>query len=158
MQAGFNIRESRAEDAEAIFAVTRDSAAGLAVSHYSAEQVAGWMGDRTPETYREAAASGRMRVAEHQGKLVGFVDAVPGEIYRLFLLPEVAGQGLGKRLMEIGIALAKTNHDGPLKVEATLNAKAFYERFGFRQTGTGFFAGRNGEWPPIEVVYLEREE
>jgi len=153
---GFVIRPAVAGDAEAVFQVTRDSVAGLATTHYTPAQIAGWMGDRTPATYREACAGGRIRVAEQDGRVVGFVDAVPGEITRLFLLPGAAGLGLGRRLMEEGLAMAREGHDGPLRIEATLNAVAFYKRFGFREVGRGHFGGRQGEWPPIEVVYLER--
>jgi len=150
------IRPAAAGDAEALFAITRDSVAGLAASHYSPAQIAGWMGDRTAATYLEGA--GRIRVAEQAGRVVGFVDAIPGEVTRLFLLPEVAGQGLGRALMQVGLAMAREGHSGPLRVEATLNAAPFYARFGFRPVGRSFFGGRSGDWPPIEVVVMERAE
>jgi predicted N-acetyltransferase YhbS len=157
MEGAVIIRSATAADAEAIFAVTRDSAAGLAAGHYSSQQITGWMGDRTPDTYREGAASGRIKVAEADGKVVGYVDAIPGEVTRLFLLPEVARQGLGRRLMELGLEMARQGHDGPLHVEATRNAEAFYAHFGFRRVGTSFFAGRGDDGPPIETVLMERE-
>lgn len=112
------------------------------------------MGDRTPATYLEGV--GRIRVAERGGRVVGYVDAVPGEITRLFLLPEAAGQGLGRALLREGLAMAQRGHAGPLRVEATLNAVPFYARFGFREVGRGHFGGRGGDFPPLEVVIMER--
>jgi GNAT superfamily N-acetyltransferase len=151
------IRPATADDAAMIFAITRASVAGLAADHYTSEQIDGWMGDRTPATYLDDASSGRIKVAEVSGRPVGYVDAVQGEITRLFLLPEFSGNGIGKRLMLVGLAMASTGHSGALRVEATRNAEAFYERFGFRRVGTGVFAGRSGDWPPIETVLMSRE-
>lgn len=86
--------------------------------------------------------------------MVAFVDAEPGEVTRLFLLPEAAGAGLGRRLLEIGIEKARLGHDGPIKVESTVNAQGFYQRHGFRPVGTGFFShGLGGD--PIEIVHME---
>jgi predicted N-acetyltransferase YhbS len=151
----FTIRPARASDAEAVFRVTRASVEGLARSHYSPEQIAGWMDDRTPETYRAACAAGRIKVAEQAGHVVGYVDALPGELTRLFLLPEAAGQGLGKALLRVGLAQARQGHAGPLRIEATLNAAAFYARQGFRPVGQGEFGGRGDGFPPIAVVIME---
>ncbi|MBL8893097.1 MAG: GNAT family N-acetyltransferase [Rhizobiales bacterium] len=151
------IRSATAEDAAAIFSITRASVAGLAVNHYSPQQISGWMGDRTPESYLEGASSGRIKIAELSGRAVGYVDAIPGEITRLFLLPEFSGRGIGKRLIDVGIEMARVGHSGPLRVEATRNAEAFYEHSGFRRVRAGVFAGRGGEWPPIETVIMSRE-
>jgi predicted N-acetyltransferase YhbS len=156
MNPGFTIRPATATDAEAVFQVTRDSVAGLATTHYTAEQIAGWMGDRTAATYLEGCASGRIRVAEQDGRVVGFVDAVPGEVTRLFLLPGVARQGIGRALMEVGLQMARAGGAETLRVEATLNAVSFYAKFGFQPVGKSHFGGRKGDWPPIEVTIMER--
>lgn len=88
------------------------------------------------------------------GVVVGFVDAVPGEVTRLFILPEVAGVGLGRRLLEIGIAQARLGHSGAIKLEATVNAVGFYRKCGFRSIGRGCFShGRGGD--PIAIVHME---
>lgn len=145
MTTAFTIRPATAADAQAVFAVTRDSVAGLATTHYTPEQIAGWMGDRTPATYQEGCESGRIRVAELEGHVVGFVDAVPGEITRLFLLPDVARQGLGRALMEVGLEMARAGGIERLRIEATLNAVPFYAKFGFAPVGKGHFGGRQGD-------------
>lgn len=149
------LRPAREGDGQAVFDVTRLSVQSLAKNHYSAGQIAGWMGDRTPGYYESLIAKGRMVVAERDGGVVGFVDAEPGEVTRLFLLPDVAGAGLGKRLLDIGIENARQEHSGPIKVEATINAEGFYRRHGFRTIERGFFShGLGGD--PIAIVHMER--
>lgn len=151
---GVSLRPARPGDGGALFEVTRRSVAGLAAGHYSAEQVAGWMGLRTPAFYEDLVAGGRAVVAEHDGRVVGFVDAEPGEVTRLFLLPEAAGHGLGARLLAVGMETARDGHAGPVRVEATINAVGFYERHGFRVVGRGHFShGLGGE--PIDIVHME---
>lgn len=150
----FNLRPAQAGDGQAVFEVTRDSVRELAKGSYSAEQIAGWMGERTAETYEKLIAGGRMVVAEQDGRIVGFVDAEPGEVTRLFLLADAAGFGLGKKLLEIGIANARLGHDGPIKLESTLNAEGFYARHGFRPIERSFFShGVGGD--PIAIVMME---
>lgn len=112
------------------------------------------MGERTAETYEALIAKGQMVVAEQGGKIVGFVDSEPGEVTRLFLLAGAAGSGLGKRLLEIGIQNARLDHEGPIKVESTVNAEGFYRRHGFRTIERGYFShGVGGD--PIEIVHME---
>ncbi|BBK33035.1 hypothetical protein STHU_36690 [Allostella humosa] len=128
--------------------------AGLATGHYSAEQIAGWMGQRTPDFYEGLIAHGRMVVAERDSAVVGFVDAEPGEVTRLFILPDAAGGGLGRRLLAIGIDTARVGHSGPVRLESTINAAEFYRRHGFREVGRGHFShGLGGD--PIEIIHME---
>ena len=112
------------------------------------------MGERTPTFYEELMAKGRMTVCLRNGVVVGFVDAEPGEVTRLFMLPEAAGLGLGRRLLEIGIAQARLGHGGPIKLEATINAEGFYQRHGFRSMGRGYFSHGIGG-VPIEIVHMQ---
>lgn len=148
------LRPARAGDGQSVFDVTLNSVRKLAREHYSNAQIAAWMGGRTATTYEALIEKGRMVVAEQGGKIVGFVDAVPGEVTRLFLLEDVAGTGLGGKLLEMGIAKARLDHDGPIRVESTLNAERFYARHGFRTIEQGFFShGAGGD--PIAIVLME---
>lgn len=152
--APITFRPARAGDGQATFDVTWRSVAGLATGHYSPDQIAGWMGRRTPEFYEGLIAEGRMVVAERDGTVVAFVDAEPGEVTRLFVLPGEAGGGLGRRLLAIGIETARRGHDGPVRLEATINAADFYRRHGFREVGRGHFShGLGGD--PIEIIHME---
>jgi GNAT superfamily N-acetyltransferase len=149
-----SFRSARREDAETVFNLTRTSIGGLAGASYSQAQLANWMGARTPAFYEELIAKGRMTICERGGVVVGFVDAVPGEVTRLFILPEAAGLGLGRRLLEIGIEQARLGHSGPIRLEATINAEGFYQKHGFRSIGRGRFShGLGGE--PVEIVHME---
>lgn len=148
------LRPARAGDGSGVFDVTLRSVKDLAASHYSADVIRNWMGERTPAYYEELILNGRMFVAEQDGVVVGFVDSEPGELTRLFILPSAVGQGLGKRLLAIGIEQARLAHQGAIRVEATLNAVSFYEHHGFRVTGNGI-ASHSVGGPPIAVVYME---
>ncbi|KAA0078696.1 GNAT family N-acetyltransferase [Tardiphaga sp. P9-11] len=152
--SGVVLRAARAGDGQVVFDVTRRSVEGLATRDYSAEQIAGWMGDRTPAFYETLIANGRMLVAERDGNVVAFVDADPGEVTRLFILPEATGLGLGAKLLNIGVDQARSGHVGPVRLEATLNAEGFYRRHGFKSVGRGTFShGLGGD--PIEIVHME---
>lgn len=149
-----SLRPAQKGDGEALFEVTRRSVAALARHHYTQEQIAGWMGDRTPDYYETLIAQGQVVVAEFKGTIMGFVDSEPGEVTRLFLLPGVAGSGLGRKLLDIGIANARKGHTGPIKVESTINAEGFYRRHGFRTVKRGYFShGLGGD--PIEIIHME---
>lgn len=149
-----SFRPARPEDAETVFGITRASVGGLAGAAYSRDQIENWMGERTPAFYEALIARGRMTVCLRDGVAVGFVDAIPGEVTRLFILPEAAGLGLGRRLLEIGIAQARLGHSGPIKLEATINAEGFYQRHGFRSVGRGYFSHGVGG-VPIEIVHMQ---
>jgi len=149
-----SLRAARKGDGEALFEVTRRSVEALVRNHYSPEQIARWMGDRTSAYYEDLIAQGQVVVAEFKGTVMGFVDSEPGEVTRLFLMPGAAGSGLGRKLLDAGIANARKGHTGPIKVESTINAESFYRRHGFRTVGRGYFShGLGGD--PIEIVHME---
>jgi GNAT superfamily N-acetyltransferase len=148
------LRPARGDDGAAVFEVTRRAIGALAKDHYSPEQIDRWMGERTPAFYEAVIAGGCMVVADRAGAVIGFVDAEPGELTRLFVLPEVAGAGLGARLLKVGVEIARLGHCGPIRVEATLNAESFYRRHGFRRIGVADFShGLGGA--RIEIVLME---
>ncbi|MGY8663405.1 GNAT family N-acetyltransferase [Bradyrhizobium sp. UFLA05-109] len=150
----FSFRAARRDDAETVFNLTKASISGLSGTSYSRDQIVNWMGDRTVAFYENLIARERMTVGLRDGEVVGFVDAEPGEVTRLFILPEAAGTGLGRKLLEIGIAAAKVGHAGPIRLEATINAEGFYRKHGFRSIRRGYFSHGLGR-EPIEIVHME---
>ena len=101
-------------------------------------------------------------VAEDGDEMVGYVTAGPsrdpdvpgsvGEIWTLFVEPHAIGRGVGKRLLEAGLAhLREAAFD-----EVTLwsfrdneRANSFYERHGFHRDGA---EKRMAEWSLIPIV------
>lgn len=151
--SGFLIRPAQQGDGQALYDVTHLSILASGQAFYSSEQLAGWMGARTAETYEALIAKGNVMVAERDGQLVAFVDTEGGEVTRLFLLPEATGSGLGKYLLELGIERVKREYKGDIRVEATLNAESFYAHHGFKVVERGFFShGVGGE--PIAIVHM----
>ena len=151
------VRPASPGDGQALYDVTARSIQGLGKQHYSDEQLSGWMGERTADYYEAMIEKGKAFIAEERGEILGFVDADPGEVTRLFLLPEAAGRGLGARLLKLGLAAATKGHSGPVRVEATLNAQGFYERYGFKPIRNGHFShGVGGD--PIKIVIMEMDQ
>ena len=139
LAADFSFRPARREDAETVFNITKASIGGLAWVSYSPNQIENWMGERTPAFYEELIANGRMTVCLRGGAIVGFVDAEPGEVTRLFILPEAVGVGLGQRLLEtaerwaIEHWLSQAMHMTVIVQRTELIA--WYERHGYSRTG-----------------------
>ena len=148
------LRPARQGDGQSVLELTWASVKGLAKDHYSAEVIANWMGERSPAYYENLIDRGLMVVAEQSGVIIGFVDSEPGELTRLFILPSAAGSGLGRRLLQIGIEQARRGHNGPIKVEATLNAVEFYKKHGFKILMNGY-ASHSVGGPPISIVHME---
>ena len=153
---GTVIRPARLGDGAAVFEITKRSVEGLARGSYPDDVIDDWMGARSPEFYEKLITRSRMFVAERSdGTVVALVDTVPGEVTRLFILPEAAGKGLGKRLLALGIEKASENFDGPVRVEATLNAVDFYKKHGFVTVHRALSSHDVGG-AVFEIVHMER--
>ena len=88
-------------------------------------------------------------VAEKDGVPVGFMGAQDGRLEMLFLDPEVRGQGLGRQLLEYGIAHLDVT-------ELTVNeqnpqAVGFYEHLGFK---TYRRTEKDEEGRPYPLLYM----
>jgi predicted N-acetyltransferase YhbS len=129
----FLIRPADVTDASQIHDLHKRSVRRLCAKSYSPSQIDGWLNDRSPGGYVQSIVRGEMFVAEQDGRLIGFVHALPGRIIALFVDPDFIGRGIGSALLQEGVELAlKANH-GKVTLESTLNATTFYERFGFRE-------------------------
>ncbi|KAB8293540.1 acetyltransferase, GNAT family [Bifidobacterium avesanii] len=134
---GFLIRRYRSADAAATMAVFRRSVIGLASRDYDPEQVRVWAdraGDVRRWDRRRSAVDTWVAVSAGGGDaVVGFIDVDgSGYIDMLFMDPAHARQGVASALLgEVERHAAEWGIAG-LSVHASITARPFFERYGFR--------------------------
>jgi GNAT superfamily N-acetyltransferase len=120
-------------DAPALARVMRASIRALARGAYPARQLARW--SSLPALYHAWAmtAGGEARfVAERGGRLVGFAALRGDEATALFVRPSAAGAGVGSALLVRLEREAARRGTRRLRLDASLNAAAFYRARGYR--------------------------
>lgn len=130
----FIIRRATQGDKEAVWRVHGSAIRGTCASHYSREVIEAWAGRLRPERYAEAIGLYEFFVAEEGGVVVGFgeLGQDDGEIQGLYVSPDVAGRGVGRRLLSTLEERARAHGLESLRLTSSLNAVAFYERAGFK--------------------------
>jgi N-acetylglutamate synthase-like GNAT family acetyltransferase len=93
------------------------------------------------EVPAEQIAAGRAFVAERNGAIVGFSAVEPRsdgqtELDALFVDPDTRYLGIGRKLVEYCVEVARRNGSTALHVIGNPHAETFYLRCGFKQTGT----------------------
>jgi GNAT superfamily N-acetyltransferase len=151
MQNEFTIRKASRGDAPTIHELHTASVTTLCRTHYSPDLISRWLENRAPEGYYQGIDKGDMFVCEFEGNIVGFGHAAPGEILAIFVHPDRVCQGVGSFLLSHGLELARRGHRGPIKLIASLNAQAFYEKHGFTETMRYSVKRNNVDIPVVEM-------
>ncbi len=149
------IRAARPDDAAAIHELHTASVRRLCIDHYSADVIDGWLCNRDPSGYLSPIGRGDFFVAEQTGRIVGFGEAVPGAVIAVYVEPSSVRRGIGTALLLHALDMARSAAGGPIRLEATLNSRGFYERAGFREV-TRSTVKRNEVNVP--VVIMERDD
>jgi putative acetyltransferase len=105
----------------------------LCAKDYPLAILEGWLLNRSPDSYLAPIERGVIFVAERDSRILGFGEAAPGAVVAVYVDPTVTHQGIGATLLRSALERARQSHSGPVTVESTLNAIAFYERHGFRE-------------------------
>ena len=145
------IRPATRADALAIHDLHTASVTRVCATHYTPEQVRAWLANRTPEGYCAGIDRGEMFVCEAGGVVVGFGHAVPGEIVALYVHTDWVRRGVGAALLSHGLEMAHRGHAGPIRVVATLNARSFYEKHGFREVCRSAVPRNGVDIPVVEM-------
>lgn len=127
----FTIRNAAADDALQIHELHTKSVKALCKDHYSSEQIAGWLENRTPQGYLPGIERGEMFVSVERERVVGFGHAMPGEVAAVYVAPEWSKRGVGRMLLAEAITRARRGYHGAIRIDATVNAQAFYKKAGF---------------------------
>lgn len=131
--ASVTIRLATPADASRLNDLHVASVRALCSGHYAAQVIDGWLLGRTPQGYLEPISRGAIFVAERDHEIVGFGEAASGEVIAVYVEPTATGRGIGRRILQHALGLARGSRGGTVTVESTLNASAFYERHGFRE-------------------------
>jgi hypothetical protein len=91
--------------------------------------------NRTPGGYLRPIERGTLFVAEQHGRVIGFGEAARGTVIAIYVHPAHVCHGVGTAILRYAVNMARAGHNGPIRLEATLNAQRFYERAGFREVG-----------------------
>jgi GNAT superfamily N-acetyltransferase len=151
--ANLTIRPAIPSDAHRIHELHVASVHALCAPSYDQAVVDGWLKGRSAEGYLLGISGGAIFIAEAASEIVGFCEAVPGEVRAVFVEPQWVGKGVGRVLLSHALSLASSGHSGPVRLESTLNALTFYEHFGFRQIGRATVRRNDVDVP---VVLMER--
>ncbi len=149
----FTIRRAGPGDAARLHELHTAAVRRICALHYAPEIIGGWLCNRTPAGYLPEIDRGAIFVVDDDGRIVGFGAAVPGVVIAVYVDPTAVRRGAGSAIMDHALAIARHGHDGPIRIESTLNAARFYERFGFREVGRSSVRRSHVDIP---VVLMER--
>lgn len=131
-----------AEDAEAVSHVIGRSLLELNIKDYALEDLKEFVEYYSPETVLELAQEGQTYVLVDGETIVGCGSVVPladqpgtSEIRAVFLLPEYAGQGLGRDLMAVLEADPIYTKSDRIIISASITAHPFYAKLGYTYVG-----------------------
>lgn len=128
------IRQYREADAEAVAVLFTESVHRLACSHYDEAQLAAWA-PRPPDlrSWSARLSLSKTLVAEVNLQLAGFVSYEQnGHIDLLYVSPEHARRGVASMLYRQAEVALIAGEVAEIFTEASLVARPFFERCGFR--------------------------
>ena len=128
------IRDYVPADVDALIDLFRQAVRRVAIRDYSEAQVKAWAPDMAErEKWVERRASRPTWVAEIDGKVAGFTDLEPdGHVDMMYVHPDFKGRGVANALMAKVEEAAAEQKLGRLYTEASITAKPFFEKKGFR--------------------------
>ncbi len=127
------IRAAENKDAEGIYNAHMQSIRKLCARDYTAEEIAAWTSSPKPESYVSAMEAGEnMFVAVENGQIAGFTGIKADEICAVYVHPDFAGRGIGSALLERAELHLRENNISKARLHATLTAKPFYLRKGWK--------------------------
>ena len=128
------IRDYRAGDAPEIVRLFYETVRSVNRADYSNEQVEAWApGVPEPEEWNARMSGRRTLVAEEGGEVVGFAELEgDGHLDMLYLRKDAVGRGVGRRLYREVEREARASGLGRIFTEASITARPFFGRHGFR--------------------------
>ena len=133
------IRHMDDRDVEAVVDLALANYDGVMAKHHSAEVLAGFRADVTPQFFREQMRWKQVFVVEESGELVvtgaladfGTSGAPKHTVSQFYVRPDLHAQGIGAHLLTHLMQVALDGGVDTLHVPSSRNAIGFYQRAGF---------------------------
>ena len=103
-----------------------------------------WAAQLTPARMEQKLRELEVWVAELDGVIAGWGAIRDDVLEGLYAAPEFAGQGVGAGLLDMLEGLIRDRGFPSVRAEASVNARGFYLRRGYRAAGA---QAPNGAWP-----------
>ena len=128
------IRDYEVEDASELALLFYETVRSVNRADYSEEQVEAWApGVPDPEGWHARMVDRRTLVVEEGGEVVGFAELEDdGHLDMFYLRKEAVGRGIGRWLYQAVEREARDLSLGRIFTEASVTARPFFERQGFR--------------------------
>ena len=129
-----SLRRIRPADTGAIVALFRDTIRRVNIKDYSLEQVLAWAPEQMDLRIWTDKLSTRYSIlAEIAGQIVGFGDLESdGHLDHLFVHADRQASGIGRTLAAAMEGEARRQRIGRIFTEASITARPFFERLGYR--------------------------
>ncbi len=127
------VRRYRCGEEEALWTLLHDTVHAVNRAHYSQMQLDAWApAEHDAAQWRDRLAETRPLVAEVAGQPVGFAELRgDGAIDCFYCHKDWQGKGVGSALLDAIEEDAKRGGMARLRVDASITAKPFFERWGF---------------------------
>ncbi len=131
-----DLRLASEEDAQHIYKIHTSAIQELCSSHYSLQEINGWVRRQKIDNYLTFISKEVMYVGVIKDQVVGFghlekFSDCTGEIFGLYASPQHSKMGVGTHLLRHLEDQAKLKCYTSMRVKSTLNAKSFYESMGY---------------------------
>ena len=140
------IRSARLADTKKIAAAHVASIKGLCSGSYAKKDVGGWISVIDPGIYENAIKEKVMIVAEDKDEILGLgiLDIEHGEIGAIYVHPKVKRTGVGSGLLSALEDRASSENVERLTLCSTINARGFYQHYGYVGDDKEFYELPNG--------------
>jgi GNAT superfamily N-acetyltransferase len=153
------VRRAIPEDVEAVHGVHTAAIRSGGAEEYAPEALEAWIEAFNPGSFPKNLQKMEVRVAElPDGSVAAFLalDLAKRELESLYVAPWGKGMGLGSYLLGYGEELARLAGLPDLWLDASLNAVAFYARFGWEEIGTHARIRKGVEIPVMRMEKVLR--
>jgi GNAT superfamily N-acetyltransferase len=139
---------------EAVFCA---SVRALCAQAYGQEVIDAWIGPRRVNRFEKGQRRGNeyfVLIRDGQVAAFGALKLEDQLLEALFVQPSLAGQGIGRALLDFLVGKTRAAGCPRLRVNSSLNAVGFYRANGFLETGRGELALAGGA--ALDSVFMER--
>ena len=128
------VRDYARGDAGRICRLFFETVRSVNLADYSEEQVQAWAPETPdPAIWHERMSGRHTLVAEEDGEVAGFIELEEdGHLDMLYVGKDALGRGVGTQLYEAAERRARDLNLDRIFTEASITARPFFERHGFR--------------------------